>query len=125
MPRKREHKASAKCWCSPADMGIIGGLRTYRHHEKAGDFLLSEQVKIMTQEEAKEAFGIKLKALREEKDWTQKHLANLLEVNTHHVYLLEAGRAAPSLGMAQALAQVFGVSMDELLEDLRFPRRGA
>lgn len=122
-PRKHNEDGSA-CWCGAEEAGTIGGLRSWKHQDKRGEFILSQRVRRMSSEEAKEAFGRRLQGLRKGRNMTQPDLAQRLGINTHHVYLLESGRNAPSLGMVQALAAVFGTGETELLDGIRFPKRG-
>lgn len=55
-----------------------------------------------------------IRQLREAKGWTQLKLANKLEVTPATVYNWERGRYEPSASKLRAIAQVFGVSMDNI-----------
>ena len=55
-----------------------------------------------------------IRQLREAKGWTQLELANKLEVTPATVYNWERGRYEPSASKLRAIAQVFGVSMDNI-----------
>lgn len=55
-----------------------------------------------------------IRALREERGWTQLELANKLSVTPATVYNWERGRYEPKASQLRALARVFGVSMDEI-----------
>lgn len=47
--------------------------------------------------------------------WSQEHLAELAEVSTHFVGLIERGRELPSLTTLLNLAEVLGVSFEDLV----------
>lgn len=56
----------------------------------------------------------KLAALRAERHWTQEHLADLLGVSRQTVISIEKGKYDPSLPLAFAIAQVFGLTIEEI-----------
>lgn len=58
--------------------------------------------------------GKKIKELRKEKGWTQIDLAIELDVYQDYISFWEKGARHPSLIYAIALADVFGVTLDEL-----------
>ena len=60
-------------------------------------------------------FGEKLKALRAERGMTQEQLAGRLYVSRTAVSKWETGGGTPNLDSLQALARLFGVSVDDLL----------
>jgi transcriptional regulator with XRE-family HTH domain len=55
-----------------------------------------------------------IRELREARGWTQLDLAFKLEVTPTTVYNWERGRYEPSASKLRAIAQVFGVSMDDI-----------
>ena len=55
-----------------------------------------------------------IRQLREAQGWTQLELANKLEVTPATVYNWERGRYEPSASKLRAIAQTFGVSMDDI-----------
>jgi putative transcriptional regulator len=59
----------------------------------------------------------RLKVLRAERDWTQAHLADLLEVSRQTVNAIETGKYDPSLPLAFRLARVFGLAIEQIFED--------
>jgi putative transcriptional regulator len=59
--------------------------------------------------------GARVVACREERGWTQSHLANELDVSAAHMNALEAGRYTWSAATIQRLTRVFGVSASTLL----------
>jgi transcriptional regulator with XRE-family HTH domain len=55
-----------------------------------------------------------IRELRESQGWTQLDLAIKLEVTPTTVYNWERGRYEPSASKLRAIAQAFGVSMDDI-----------
>lgn len=60
-------------------------------------------------------FACRLKKLRQEKKFTQKELAILLNVSQNAVYNWENGKREPSMDMITKIANALGVSEQELL----------
>ena len=56
-----------------------------------------------------------LKAIREKAGLSQKKLAEKLGVDENSVWRWEAGRAYPSVDLGKQIAELLGVSVDELL----------
>ena len=56
-----------------------------------------------------------LKAIREKAGLSQKNLAEKLGVDENSVWRWEAGRAYPSVDLGKQIAELLGVSVDELL----------
>ena len=77
-------------------------------------------------------FGEKLRLLRTHHGMTLKGLATALGYKAHgHISEIESGKKLPATGFALAVANLFGVSVDNLLKDdlevnlpLRFPGQG-
>lgn len=65
-----------------------------------------------------EALSVKnrLRVLRAEREWSQAELAERLAVSRQTVNAVETGRYEPSLGLAFRIAQLFGVSIEEIFE---------
>ena len=61
------------------------------------------------------AFGDNIRKLREEKGFTQQQLADRLYVSRQTVCRWENGSRQPDLDMAEKVAEVFQVSLDELI----------
>lgn len=80
-------------------------------------------MKIYWDGKSKNIIGKKLKKLRKEKNLTQKHLAELLQLEGHEfsdltILRIEQGnRFVPDYEIV-ILAEFFGISTDELLKDL-------
>lgn len=62
-----------------------------------------------------ESFGARLRELRRVKDITQKALAEALGVSPQAVSKWESGRSFPEAPLLVPMAQLFGISTDELL----------
>ena len=58
----------------------------------------------------------KIKVLRAERDWTQADLADKVEISRQAVISIEKYKYTPSLELAFKIAEVFGVSIDEVSE---------
>jgi putative transcriptional regulator len=58
----------------------------------------------------------RLKILRAERDWSQGDLADRLEVSRQSVNAIETGRYDPSLPLAFRIAELFGVSIEDVFE---------
>lgn len=66
--------------------------------------------------------GEKIKAYRESKKMTQKDIAEILEVEPATISKYESGMIEPNIESIKRLAQIFGITIDELLknEDEKF-----
>ena len=65
-----------------------------------------------------ERFGEKLRTLRQQKGLTLRQLATMLGHSSHsYVTNLERGERKPSAEMAVKIADLFGVTTDQLLRD--------
>ena len=63
-------------------------------------------------------FGEKLRALRMRHGMTMRDLAEKLGLGTHgYIGDLESGRRQPSLELALQIAELFGVTVDQLAKD--------
>lgn len=123
--RTREHRLSGACWCHPTDQGIKGGLHTWKHSDKNGAFLMSEQRRELTMKEARVELGRRIEKLRIEKAWTRRNLAEQLGVKDNFIYLLERGSSGASVGILQLIAEAYDLTLDELLGEIRFPKQRA
>ena len=59
--------------------------------------------------------GSYISKLRKEKDWTQMELADRLNVSHQAVSKWERGESLPDIGTLMQIGQVFGVSVDALM----------
>lgn len=60
--------------------------------------------------------GALLRQLRRERDWTQRQVAEQLGVSTQAVSKWERGQGIPDVGLLPHLAEIFGVSVEVLLD---------
>ena len=56
----------------------------------------------------------RLKALRADRGWSQVDLADRLEVSRQSVIAIETGRYDPSLPLAFKIAELFGLSIEDV-----------
>ena len=66
-----------------------------------------------------------IRALRQERGWTQFELALAVGVQPQTVYLWERGRRMPQVPQLRRLGQVFGLCSDEIELDLLDDREPA
>jgi putative transcriptional regulator len=59
----------------------------------------------------------RLKVLRAERDWTQAHLADALDVSRQTINAIETGKFDPSLTLAFRAARLFGLRVEEIFHD--------
>ena len=59
--------------------------------------------------------GKRIAALRKEIDLTQVQLAEILDISQQHMAAIEAGRRKATASTIPLLAQLFGITTDELL----------
>jgi putative transcriptional regulator len=57
-----------------------------------------------------------LRVLRKRHRWTQAQLAEKLGISRQSIYSIETGKYDPSLPLAFRIADLFGVSIDEIFE---------
>lgn len=58
----------------------------------------------------------RLKVLRAERDWSQQDLAERLRVSRQSVNAIETGRYDPSLPLAFRIAELFGLTIEEVFD---------
>ena len=56
----------------------------------------------------------RLKVLRSQRNWSQGHLAEKLEVSRQSVNAIETGKYDPSLPLAFRIAELFGLAIEEI-----------
>lgn len=59
----------------------------------------------------------RLRELRAQREWSQAHLAELLDVSRQTVNAIETGKYDPSLPLAFRLARLFEMKIEELFDD--------
>jgi putative transcriptional regulator len=67
----------------------------------------------------------RLKILRAQRDWSQGDLADRLEVSRQSINAIETGRYDPSLPLAFRIAELFGLSIEEVFESPSRRKSGA
>ena len=78
---------------------------------------------IMKNEEIRKAFGGRIKELRKRKSWTQKELANKIDVRFAQLNKYECGLHAPPLDKLVLLAEALDTTVDFLLTGDRSDER--
>ncbi|MEX0300774.1 MAG: helix-turn-helix transcriptional regulator [Kordiimonas sp.] len=58
----------------------------------------------------------RLKVLRAERDWSQQHLADQLDVSRQTINAIERGKYDPSLPLAFKLAALFSCQIEEIFQ---------
>jgi ribosome-binding protein aMBF1 (putative translation factor) len=61
-------------------------------------------------------FGQRVIDLRNEREWSQKHLAGTAGVDQGHISRIESGQTELCLGSLATLAKAFGLGLSELLK---------
>ncbi|MCB2067482.1 MAG: helix-turn-helix transcriptional regulator [Erythrobacter sp.] len=56
----------------------------------------------------------RLRVLRAEREWSQQDLADRLEVSRQSVNAIETGKYDPSLPLAFRIADLFGMTIEEI-----------
>lgn len=75
-------------------------------------------IAVMQDQDLRKTFGKRLKELRKQKGWTQKELANRLDIRYSHLNKYENGMHAPPLEKLIQLAELFDISLDHLVMGL-------
>ena len=68
-----------------------------------------------------ESFGQRLLALRKQKGWSQPELGKQMGTSGPIIGRYERGEMTPSIEVAKRLAEVFGVTLDYLVDDREMP----
>ncbi|MBD3770798.1 MAG: helix-turn-helix transcriptional regulator [Rhodobacterales bacterium] len=63
-------------------------------------------------------FGKRLRALREERGWSQEEFADRAGLHRTYVSAVERGVRNPTLSVLERLAKALGVSMAELVQTI-------
>jgi putative transcriptional regulator len=58
----------------------------------------------------------RIRVLRTERGWTQADLAKRLDVSRNSVNAIENGKYDPSLPLAFAIAELFGLTIEEIFK---------
>lgn len=62
-------------------------------------------------------FGEKLRMLREERGYTLRQLAEMVEVHYTHLNKIENGQKRPSTDLVLKISRLFDVTTDRLMKD--------
>ena len=65
-----------------------------------------------------QSFGLRIKALRQEKGLSQEKLAELADLHRTYINLVESGKRNISLKNIQKLSKALGVGLDDLFKGL-------
>src|SRR5262245_43538259 len=100
---------------NPQDAGTddrfaLGNLRNGRN----GTVLLDRQTSCLVNPSLPVPFGRRLRNLRERADLTRKRLADRAEMNDFEIRALERGELEPTPAVLVALAEVLGVTVEQL-----------
>jgi transcriptional regulator with XRE-family HTH domain len=63
-----------------------------------------------------DAFGQRIKDLRTAKGYSKQALADMLNIDKHQLFRIEAGEIATSIMTAYRLAEVFGITVSVLFD---------
>ncbi len=78
---------------------------------------------IMVTDQLRKNFGIRIKELRKNKKWTQKELANKIDVRFPQLNKYECGLHTPPMDRLVKLSEVFDTTIDYLLTGNRTEER--
>jgi len=77
--------------------------------------MVSAFLTLMQDSDIRKAFGLRLKELRKQKNWTQKELANQLDIRFSHLNKYESGMHIPPIEKLVQIAELFNVTLDFLV----------
>ncbi len=63
----------------------------------------------------------RMRALRKEKGWSQRELAEHIEVSRQSINAIEMDKYSPSLALAFKIAETFAVTIEEIFDPRRNP----
>jgi transcriptional regulator with XRE-family HTH domain len=122
---QQSHLANVEAGRDVASLDLI--IRTARHFSVSLDYLLRDEMAIEavasvspapTEQASPQPFGVKLRALRDARGWSQSDLARQLGLARRgYISNLEAGRKQPSVQLAVQIADLFGLPTDLLLRE--------
>lgn len=61
-------------------------------------------------------FGARVAGLRDDRDWTQEHLAAISDISTRSISNIENGVYSVTLDTAYKLARAFGIPLSRLFD---------
>ena len=77
--------------------------------------MVTQILTIMQDEDIRKAFGMRLKELRKQKGWTQKELANKIDMRFSQLNKYECGMHAPPIEKLIQLSNSLRVTLDYLV----------
>ena len=77
--------------------------------------MVTELLTIMQGDDIRKAFGMRLKALRKQKGWTQKELAKQIDVRFAQLNKYECGMHIPPIEKLVQLGDVLCITLDYLI----------
>lgn len=77
----------------------------------------------MNMNDTKQKFGLRIKELRQAKNWTQDFLAEKLGMETQNISRMEKGIHMPNISRIELLAEIFDVKICELFNFEHFIER--
>jgi transcriptional regulator with XRE-family HTH domain len=77
--------------------------------------MVTEIMAIMQDQDLRQTFGLRLKELRKQKGWTQKELANQLDIRFSHLNKYESGMHIPPIEKLIHLSAIFNLTLDYLV----------
>jgi len=80
--------------------------------------MVNKIIAVMQDQDIRQAFGKRLKELRKQKGWTQKEVANKLDIRFSHLNKYESGMHVPPIEKLIHLANIFDISLDYLVMGL-------
>jgi transcriptional regulator with XRE-family HTH domain len=81
--------------------------------------MVTELLTIKQDDNIRKAFGLRLKALRKQKGWTQKELANQIDIRFAQLNKYECGMHIPPIEKLVQLSDILGVTLDYLIKGNR------
>jgi transcriptional regulator with XRE-family HTH domain len=69
----------------------------------------------MKLKEIRDTLAVKIRKLRNAKNWTQERLAEAIDVHATYISRIESCKKLPSLDIVTRIAEAFGVEVHELL----------
>ena len=61
--------------------------------------------------------GERIRKLRRERNWTQKQLGQMTDIDQNNISQYESGKIRPTRRTIERLAEIFSISADELLAE--------
>jgi len=77
--------------------------------------MVTQILTIMQNEDIRKAFGLRLKELRKQKGWTQKELANKIDIRFSQLNKYECGMHVPPIEKMIQLSNSLRVTLDYLI----------